>query len=56
MILGKTLNQKSAQAVVEYILLLAGIALICVAGARIFHLAMAQCYKNFVFVLLIPIP
>jgi hypothetical protein len=56
MIEGKLFENKSAQAVTEYVFLLACIALICVAGSRIFHLALVQCYKNFVFMMLIPIP
>jgi hypothetical protein len=53
---GKILKNKSAQAATEYIILLACIALACVAGSKIFHLALLQCYKNFVFMLSIPIP
>jgi hypothetical protein len=52
----KILKNKSAQAVTEYILLLACIALISMAGSKFFHLALVQCYKNFVFTFLIPIP
>jgi hypothetical protein len=53
---GKILKNKSAQAVTEYIILLACIALICMAGSKIFHLALLQCYRKIVIMLSIPIP
>jgi hypothetical protein len=53
---GKLFKNKSAQAVTEYVFLLACIAIICMAGSKIFHLALVQCYENFIFIMLIPIP
>ena len=47
---------KKAQAAVEYALILACVALVCMAGAKVFHLMLLQCYKNFVFMISIPLP
>jgi hypothetical protein len=56
MITGKVVKNKTSQAVTEYVLVLGCVALICLAGSKIFHLALVQCYKNFVFMFLIPMP
>jgi Flp pilus assembly pilin Flp len=50
------LHGNKAQALMEYILIVAIIALVCMSGAKIFQMGLVNAFKNFITILQIPIP
>jgi len=50
------LRGNKAQALTEYILIVAIIALVCMSGAKIFQMGLVNAFKNFITILQIPIP
>jgi hypothetical protein len=49
-------KRQNGQAFTEYIMAVALTALICMAGAKLFHAMLVQAYKNLAFILGFPIP
>ncbi|HRU39896.1 MAG TPA: hypothetical protein P5511_08470 [Candidatus Goldiibacteriota bacterium] len=52
----KRIFMSGGQAVTEYVLVIACVALACFASAKLFHAALAEAYRRLALILMLPIP